>query len=247
MTKIESYQAILRQLPVWEDFLRSESNLPGPRSNLELAYAAADLATPERLEQLLSYLPNAAPNTPDEFLALCGTIGLWRPLYAGQEDILPRLQQLANDPRWRIREGVAMALQLLGDKNMDRLITSIQPWKDGSYYEQRAAAAALCEPRLLKNREHARSVLAMLDHITQNIAASQETKTDAFKTLVKGMSYCWSVAVAALPEDGKIRFEAWMDCDNKIIQTILRENLKKNRLIKMDPLWVEQLRAKQRG
>jgi hypothetical protein len=87
----------------------------------------------------------------------------------------------------------------------------------------------------------------MLDHITQNIAASQEAKTDAFKTLVKGMSYCWSVAVAALPEDGKLRFEAWMDCDIKIIQTILRENLKKNRLIKMDPLWVEQLRAKQRG
>jgi hypothetical protein len=52
-----------------------------------------------------------------------------------------------------------MALQRLGDKNMDRLIASIQPWKDGSYYEQRAAAAALCEPRLLKNREHARSVI----------------------------------------------------------------------------------------
>ncbi len=42
MTKIDAYRAELRRIADWEAFLRAESRLPGPRSNLELAQAVAE-------------------------------------------------------------------------------------------------------------------------------------------------------------------------------------------------------------
>lgn len=41
MTKIEQYREILRATTDWDTYLRAESHLPGPRANLELAFAAA--------------------------------------------------------------------------------------------------------------------------------------------------------------------------------------------------------------
>jgi hypothetical protein len=241
MTKITAYHEILHALPVWEDYLRAESHLPGPRSNLELAQAAADLAAPDQIERLLLYTPEHAPqNTPDEFLAVCGTIALGRLLVEGKMENLPRLRELANDPRWRIRESVAMALQRLGDSSMDALLEAVHPWYAGTFLDQRAAAAALCEPRLLKSPRHARAVLDALDSITDNIQRAAGEKSAQFKTLCQGMSYCWSVAVAALPDEGKARFETWLRCPDPTIQKIMRANLKKNRLIKMDEAWVNR-------
>jgi hypothetical protein len=57
----------------------------------------------------------------------------------------------------------------------------------------------------------------------------------------KGLGYCWSVAVAALPEEGKLRFETWIASPDPDIRWILRENLKKNRLLKMDFAWVDDM------
>jgi hypothetical protein len=57
--------------------------------------------------------------------------------------------------------------------------------------------------------------------------------------LRQGMAYCWSVAVAALPETGKPMMEKWLDSEDKDILWMIKENLKKNRLIKMDAAWVQ--------
>ncbi len=54
------------------------------------------------------------------------------------------------------------------------------------------------------------------------------------------MGYCWSVAVAALPDVGKPLLEKWLNIDNKDIIWMMKENLKKNRLIKMDADWVKE-------
>ena len=35
-------------------------------------------------------------------------------------------------------------------------------------------------------------------------------RADALKTLRQGLGYCWSVAVAALPETGKPLMERWL-------------------------------------
>ena len=63
---MDEYREILKKLVDWDDFLRTESNLPGPRGNLELAHAAADLEGRERIEHFLSFTPQIAlVNTPD--------------------------------------------------------------------------------------------------------------------------------------------------------------------------------------
>ena len=84
---------------------------------------------------------------------------------------LRTLHTLAADPRWRIREAVAMALQRWGDADMPALLAEMADWARGNPWDQRAAAAALCEPRLLKQSEHAAAVLRILDEITATIPA----------------------------------------------------------------------------
>jgi len=242
MSKTDDYRSTLRALSDWEPYLRSQSGLPGPRANLELLQVVADEAAPEVIEGWLAYGPErAAENTPDVFLACCATVALGRLLAEGQTGVLPRLRVLANDPRWRVRECVAMALQRLGDANVPRLLEITRDWAGGSLFEQRAAIAAACEPRLLVSREAARSAFDLLDSATQTIQRSEQRKTEDFRVLKKGLAYCWSVAIAALPEEGKARFAAWTNTNDPDIRSILRENLKKNRLIRLDPAWVETM------
>lgn len=81
MTSIETYRAALRDLPLddWEPYLLAGSNLPGPRGNLELAAAAADLGDETQFRCWAALGPDVAPeNTPDCFLAFCGVVGLGR-------------------------------------------------------------------------------------------------------------------------------------------------------------------------
>jgi hypothetical protein len=245
MTKTDSYRSTLRSLPDWEPYLRAESGLPGPRGNLELAQAAADEASPDQIEHLLAYTPEIAPeNTPGVFLAVCGTVALGRLVVEGHVDNLTRLRRLSNDPRWRVREAVAMALQRVGDAGMGQLLSFVEPWAQGTLLEQRALAAAICEPRLLRVPEHALAVLDLLDQVTRGLPAAGDRKSPEFQALRKGLAYCWSVAVAALPGEGKLRFAAWMDHPDPDIRWILRENLKKNRLVKMDVAWVSEMQKR---
>lgn len=243
MTKIQDYQDTLRQLVEWDAFLLAESGLPGARGNLELAQAVARLGNRLLFQRYLTYTADIAPvNSPYEFLAFCGALGLGRLLAEGDLSLLKELRKLASDSRWRMREAVAMALQLLGEVNMPQLLVAMRDWCSGPPLEQRAAAAALCEPRLLTDENHARQVLEILDIITEKIELYPDRKNEDFLTLRKGLGYCWSVAVAALPSEGKLLMEKWLKNPDKDICWIMHENLKKNRLMRMDAAWVEHQR-----
>jgi hypothetical protein len=241
MSKIDIYRARLQEISDWEAYLRQESGLPGPRGNIELGQAVAEEGDLAFFQRCLEYTPERAPvNSPDEFLAFCGILGLGRLLAQGQTQYLPTLRACACDPRWRSREAVAMALQRLGDVDMPSLISEMRIWALGSPLEQRAAAAALCEPRLLKDPDNARAVLKILDKITASIPGLRNRRAEDFQALRKGLAYCWSVAVAALPEEGKPRMERWLREPDADIRWIMKENLKKNRLMKMDAGWVRR-------
>ena len=143
--KVEQYQKRLRQLESWDDYLLNHSNLPGPRGNIELAQAVAREGDAQLFQRYLNFDAEQAPtNTPHEFLAFCGTVGLGKLLAEGDLSVLRQLRQLAADPRWRIREGVAMALQNWGAHDMSALIAEMQDWSKRNLYEKRAAMAALC-------------------------------------------------------------------------------------------------------
>ena len=175
-------------------------------------------------------------------------VGLGRLLAEGQLEVLPELRQQANDPRWRVREGVAMALQRWGDADMGALVKAMQDWVNGTWLEQRAVAAGLCEPRLLAGTAHAKAVLKILDRVTRAVAKASpaDRQGDDFKALRQGLAYCWSVAVAAAPAEGKAAMETWLASPDKDVLWIMRENLKKNRLTRMDANWVKRWETKEK-
>lgn len=246
MSKINDYQVILRSLVDWDAYLLKESGLPGPRGNIELAQAVANEGDRQLFQRYLSYSAEIAPvNSPYEFLAFCGAVGFGRLLAEGDASLITALRSLASDPRWRMREAVAMALQRLGDVNMSQLIEAMKSWAQGTFLEQRAAAAALCEPRLLTDVQCTRETLKILDTIMEKLVVEgiDHHRGEDFLALRKGLGYCWSVAVAALPVEGKALMEKWIASPDKDIQWIMQENLKKNRLVRMDSAWVEKWRG----
>jgi hypothetical protein len=71
-----------------------------------------------------------------------------------------------------------------------------------------------------------------------SLMEADDRKTEDFKVLKKGLAYTWSVAVAAQPELGKGYMEKWVQSDDGAIRWIMKQNLKKKRLVRMDGEWV---------
>jgi hypothetical protein len=246
MNKTEGYRQTLRSLAEWDDFLLAESGLPGPRSNLELLQAVADEGDEQRFKRYLSFSPAQAPtNSPAEFLAACGVVGLGRIAAEGpRPDLLAIIRCFASDPRWRLREAVAMALQRIGRRNMDFLLQEMERWRGGNLLDRRAVVAALCEPDLLAVEHYALAVLNILDQITSGLRDLGERKSEPFRVLRQTLGYGWSVAVAACPADGKESMEKWFSSPDADVRWIMAENLKKKRLERMDRGWVEAARRR---
>ena len=240
MGKIEQYRETLKSLDSWDSYLLQESRLPGPRANLELAFAVALEGEEELLLRYAALDAEEAPaNTPKEFLAVCGAIGLGYLAARGGVEHFDLIREKASDPRWRIRESVALGLQKYGQTHMERLLRIMEQWSKGNALERRAVVATLCEPVLLRNRDHTRKVLDIMDKITGSVLERQSENAEQFKVLRKGLAYGWSVVVAAQPAIGKTSMEKWIGADNPDIRWIMKQNLKKNRLSRMDEAWVE--------
>ena len=239
MNRVDAYRQALKTVEDWDSYLLAESRLPGPRANLELARAVADEGDEVLFRRYLALDAGRAPtNTPGEFLPVCGVLGMGRLLAEGQREVLPTLRLCASDSRWRVREVVAQALQRFGEADMDSLLHEMEVWSQGNLLEQRAAAAALCEPSLLGRADQVERVLTILDSITASMERVEDRRSDEFKALRKGLAYCWSVAVAAYPEVGKARIETWFTCPDRDVRWIMKQNLRKKGLERMDADWV---------
>jgi len=240
MSKVEIYRQKLKQLKDWEPFLLKESGLPGPRGNIELGQAVAEEGDEALFERFLSFGPDRAPtNSPEEFLAFCGVLGQGKLLSAGNLEVLEKLRRFAGDPRWRTREAVAMALQRFGDTDMGALLDEMEEWSKGDVWIQRAAIAAICEPRLLTKPKYAERVLNILDRVTALLKETENGDKEGFRVLRQSLGYCWSVVVMALPEKGKQVMERWFTVEDRDVRWIMRENLRKSRLARMDAKWVK--------
>ena len=245
MSKVETYREHLRQMCDWESFLLAESHLPGPRGNLELARAAADEGDATQFARWLAVGPGEGPtNTPGEFLAFCGALGYGRLLAEGDGTALGAVRQAANDPRWRVREAAAMALQRWGEADMGALLAEAARWAAGTRLEQRAAAAGLCEPALLTDEATGGRVLDVLDSITTSVRGAADRRSAEFVALRKALGYCWSVAAVAAPQRGQALIEKWLADDDRDVRWIMRQNLGKARLARLDAEWVAQQRAR---
>ena len=82
-------------------------------------------------------------------------------------------------------------------------------------------------------------MLHTLDEITAGMTGVTNRRCDDFNTLRKSLGYCRSVAVVALPEVGKPLMEKWKVGDDRDVLWVMKQNLRKNRLIRMYSEWVE--------
>lgn len=216
----------------WPGHLRTHSGLPGPRANLALAQSFADEGTAADFDEVIA--------TGEEYLVLCGVIGLGR-LLAERPDrrLEQRLHDHAADERWRVREGVAMALQRLGDADPERMFALAEAWAGDEHpLVQRAAIAGVCEPRLLRQPPAAARAIQVCVQVTEALAdrPAGSRRSDEVRALRKALGYCWSVAVAADPDAGLPAFLALNASDDPDVAWIVRENSKKARLSKLLPV-----------
>jgi HEAT repeat protein len=234
--KAEQYRAELRKRRDWDAYLKANSGLPGPRGNLELLAVAGDEASEEQLWRW--------SGSDDEYLASVGTAGLGRFAFTDQK-VVPHLEHMAADPRWRVREGVAMALQRMGDADWDALLRAVIPWvRHRDLYVRRAAAAGVCEPRLLKDAKHAHQALLLVDQIIALVPRVTDRKSDAFRSLRQALGYCASVAAAAAPALGRRMFESWLESDDPDVRWIVKSNFGKSRMSALGTEWLETQRKR---
>lgn len=232
-----------------EFYLRDNSHLPGPRANLELASDVGTILAssvpkyPENVHKLLDQFANGdrkpvAANTPDEFIMMCGIIGLglcaagyapWR------EECFEMLKHYACSGHWRIRESVALAYQhLLASVPFDTVEHLTKLAQTGNYLQQRATVAAIAEPPLLYKTDLVDAALNIQRIVLERlrVAPMYDRRTEDLRTLRKTLGYTISVVTAANPEQGFALMRecaSWNDAD---ITWILKENLKKKRLAK---------------
>jgi hypothetical protein len=240
------------------DYLCSHSNLPGPRGNLELAWAFADevgevaSARPDELWRLCNALTTvtaaeAPVNDPREFSPFCGTValgalgsvvpGFWN-------EAIGRLRELAGDSRWRLREAVCMGLQRLLATEFQQTVAVLGQWvATGDPYKLRAAAAAMAEPVLLRDPTSGEAGLRLHRGILAEVEQMVERRSEAFRVLRQGLGYTVSVVVQASPEEGWLFLEQLAASGDRDVRWIVRQNLTKNRLASRFP---EQVLALQR-
>lgn len=219
--------------------LLENSNLPGPRANLELLHQFMYFGTPEQVESI--------QNSHEEFGVMCGVARTCMLKRDRLQELVIELKSYANHSSWRVREAVCIGLQEVAKGiGTPPVLDAIKRWSNGNDFEKRAFVATLCEPALLKDSQTNMKILDALGEITSGFE-SVTSKLDVGQTsLRKALGYCWSVAIVYEPEYGKELFEKMIKnmlykSDNKHVLWIIKENLKKKRLIKLDAQWVENI------
>ncbi len=179
MGKMEDYRQTLKTQKDVRSYLLENSNLPGPRGNLELAHAAAIEIPAELLIEWTTLTAVDGPvNTPLEFLTFCGVLGQGRLFNEGNMQAMERIIKAASDSRWRTREAAAAALQIIGKKDIQKLLESLPRLAEGNPYEQRCAVAGICEPVLLKEQPVIQYALNLLDRITESFFSNPNRKDE---------------------------------------------------------------------
>ncbi len=224
---IEKLKSIIANPERLKEFIIENSNLPGPRGNLELAFALAK--TYDNLDVLLEWLKiteeRAGVNDPKSFPAFCAAVCLGK-IYTKTKDknLISILKKLANDGRWRMREAVAFGFQTIGENDFKDLKSIFSQWiKNSNNLEKRAILVSLAHPKFL-NEENAKFSLEVTDIVLREMDRGKD-----FDVLKKGLAFTISVFAAANPEPGFKFIKKWIGMD-KDIDKIMKENLKKNRL-----------------
>jgi hypothetical protein len=143
-----------------------------------------------------------------------------------------------------MREAVCFAVQRLMPSHRRETLAALEEWvSGGDLLEMRAAAASVAEPVLLQDETTAVAALALHRQIIDQVGKVQERKSEAFRVLRKGLGYTLSLVVYALPQQGFAFMARLLETQDPDLKWIVKENLKKNRLVKNYPEEVGALRV----
>jgi len=260
MGKKDDYQEQLRshldaflqkgEVESLKEIIEANSNLPGPRANLEFAAAFADLiaenaeSVADRMWDLCAELaelsPDVAPvDDPKEFIPFCGAVGLGAVgsrVDAYYEKVLTSLKKLSRDRRWRMREAVCMGLQKLLVRHPEKTLEALQSWiPEGDPLGMRAVAATVSDPELLQDQDIADRVLRLHREIIDQIGSVQDRKAKPFRSWRKALGYTLSIVVCALPDAGWGLIDELIASKDTDLLWIARSKLKKRRLLRNFP------------
>jgi hypothetical protein len=242
-----------------ERFLTERSNLPGPRGNLELAAAFADAVVASDADSRLWALlldwtmigpDGVSTDDPRVFLpfvalqtlgALCPTADVAR-----RVGTVLALKRAASDPRWRVREGVAMGFQRIAEADFDAARRVFDDWLPGAgLLERRAILASLAHPPILGEPGRAAYCLAVSERIVTALTELPRAarRDEPFRTLRLGLEYAISVFAAYDPDPGFALLERLARSSDPDARRIAKANLGKARLAKRYPERVAGLLA----
>jgi len=221
------------------DELMSNSKLPGRRANLELMWQFSKKATKNEIESCLSYKGCDLDNTPEEFVVMCGVLGFCVRNKNNPQFALKGIEEFANSSSWRVREASAMGIQELLTLSAEDVLQILDEWSSRNERYKRCIIAGLCEPKNLKSKDVLENAFYYLGKFTEGFDSIATKLTEDQKILRKALGYAWSVAMVEDLDQGKSLFERFVESENKNIRWIVKNNLKKNRLQKIDITWVE--------
>jgi len=231
-----------------EGILLANSNLPGPRGNIELAQSFARTLAGVRLESwhwsmLSAWLATSAGGAcelPQEYLPFCAALAfgvLYRPCRARAGGApWPGSSRRPATPVENTRSrGHGPAGHRRGRPETLKQIVS--KWMPGAgLLERRAIAAALAHPPLLGDSSFALFCLSTGMRSWRAWRGRQErAAAGGVPRAAPGTGLRLSVYVAGLPEAGFPLLAKWAAVQDKDVQWILRENVKKTRLAERHP------------
>jgi hypothetical protein len=257
LAALDRYRTSLADAPV-RSVLVEHSHLPGPRGNLELAARFAEEVAERAAQEpapwwdlcsgLAGLSARRAPaGDPAEFVAFCGTVGAAAVACLVEDRTAPALdiaRGAAADPRWRLREAAAMALQRLLLARRKATLTALESWvRGGRPLELRAVVAALAEPSVLAVDEIADAAVTLHREVLARLLATGNRTSTSARTLRQALGYTLSVVTIVRPEAGFALLEELLASHDGDGLWIARENLRKARLARHFP---ERTKALQR-
>ena len=238
-----------------ERALAEGSRLPGPRANLELAARFADTAAADGaaadgaaagfavLADWLATPPRLAASLPDgteEFLPSCAALaaGAMAARAVADGGALPGapvglLTTAAGDGRWRVRELAATGMQRVLAADWPAGLHQVGVWlRSAEPLSMRAAVAAVAEPPLLRDAQHAADATAVVREAVDALLAlpAARRREDDVRVLRKALGYAISVVAAADPEAGLPVLERLAAATDQDARWLARQNLTKARL-----------------
>lgn len=217
------------------------SGLPGNRVNMTLAQGFATecsshgKAADKLILAMATLSPDIAPGATDrEFLPMCGVLALG--VRASREPSLRKkavglLHDLADDPRFRVREVVPMALARIGEPLGDELVADVASWMDG-FFQATAVLLALSDNAWLSATNDVDAITARLDEAYDLIrkAPRSASRWPGFKALVEALS----TAPAAIASRHGVpifdRLAAWTNTEMPELRTAIETNLKSGKI-----------------